>query len=257
LEAKGVRAETDVMVVSDHGCSTISTKVDLADSLGKAGLKVSREFKTKPAPGEILIVSNSGSSMVYVIGHEQKIIARVVDFLQHWTNSGVIFTRKAMAGTFPLSRVHLDSAEAPDVVVSMRWNANTNKYGTRGIVAPDSTSYGPEQGIHVTLSPFDMHATLLAAGPDFRSGLQSAVPTGNVDVGPTVLWILGIKPPVKMDGRVLTEGLRSSDSAIKHSDSRRVEASRKFEGGTWRQYLQISRVNGVDYFDEGNGSQME
>jgi arylsulfatase A-like enzyme len=255
LETKGVRDVTDLFVVSDHGCSTIFNKADLADGLRRIGLMATREFKSKPAPGEVLIVSNSGSTMVYVIGHHQEVIERVVEFLQAWPHTGVIFTRKPMSGTFPLSQVHLDSGDAPDLVVSMRWTDGKNSNGTAGIVTPDSTSYNSGQGIHVTLSPFDMHATLIAAGPDFRTGTQSTVPSGNVDVAPTVLWILGIKPATKMDGRVLSEALTSPGEPIRESEPRLFQATRKLEGGTWRQYLKVSQVNGVDYFDEGNGAQ--
>src|SRR5882724_2680032 len=102
LESKGVRQSTDLIVVSDHGCSTISKKVDLADDLNKIGLKATREFKTNAAAGDILIVSNSGSTLAYVIGHDRKIIERVVHFLQQWPHSGVIFTRKPMPGTFAM-----------------------------------------------------------------------------------------------------------------------------------------------------------
>src|SRR5262249_60117018 len=74
LEARGALESTDVMVVSDHGFSTVSTKVDLVDSLQKAGLKATREFASEPKPGEILVVSNSGSVPIYVLGHEESII---------------------------------------------------------------------------------------------------------------------------------------------------------------------------------------
>jgi arylsulfatase A-like enzyme len=100
-----------------------------------------------------------------------------------------------------------------------------------------------------------MHATLVAAGPDFRSALRSSVPTGNVDVAPTILHLLGLNPPGKLDGRVLAEALKGSSSAGQKAEPRRIEASAKLENTVWHQYLQISEVNGVQYVDEGNGSQ--
>jgi len=54
---------------------------------------------------------------------------------------------------------------------------------------------------------FDLHNTLVAAGPDFRKGVVDPLPSGNTDIAPTVLWILGIQPAAPMDGRVLTEAL--------------------------------------------------
>jgi arylsulfatase A-like enzyme len=255
LEARNALTNTDLLVVSDHGCSTISSRVNLVDDLNAAGFKATREFKTKPAPDEILVASNSGSTFVYVIGRDEKTIGRVVQFLQRWDASGVIFTRKPLPGTFTLKQVHLDSPGAPDIVVSLRWTAEKNAAGVSGMVRPDLTGFGVGQGIHVSLSPFDMRNTLIAAGPHFRAGITSTLPSGNVDVAPTILWLLGIKPAKPMDGRVLTEALTIAGPELKSYQPRRLEAEVQLEGILWQQYLNVSEVNGVEYFDEGNGSQ--
>ena len=63
------------------------------------------------------------------------------------------------------------------------------------------------KGTHATLSRFDMHNTLIAAGPDFKRGETNDLASGNVDLAPTILQILGIKPPQKMDGRILSEAM--------------------------------------------------
>src|SRR5947208_5163678 len=162
-----------------------------------------------------MVVSNSGMTMVYVIGHEEKMVERVVRFFQGWEFTGVIFTRKAMPGTFALSQAHLDSDSAPDLLISLRWTPGKNKNGVAGIIFGDLSAYGPGQGLHVSLSPFDMHNMLVAAGPDFRSGVTTVLPSGNVDIAPTVLCILGIKPPQPMDGRVLSEALTIKGPTIK------------------------------------------
>jgi arylsulfatase A-like enzyme len=256
LEDRGALETTDIIVVSDHGCSTLDTKVDLAGSLSRAGLPATREFKASPMPGEIIVVSNSGSTLVYVIGHSDALVQKIVSFLQEWEFTGVIFTRKAMPGTFSLDQVHLNSPDSPDVVISMRWSATTNKNGVVGLVNSDATSFNSGQGIHVSLSPFDMHATLVAAGPDFRSGIVSTLPTGNVDVAPTVLRILGITPAARLDGRVLSEGLTVNGPALKSFEPRRIEASVRVGNKIWKQYLNFTEVNGVAYLDEGNGAQL-
>ncbi|MDB6121691.1 MAG: Type phosphodiesterase/nucleotide pyrophosphatase [Pedosphaera sp.] len=256
LEAKGVRETTDVILVSDHGCSTVSERVDLADCLTKAGIKAVREFKGKPAKGDVLVVSNGGSTMVYVIGHEEKTIQAVVKFLQGWEHTGVIFTKKAVPGTFAISQVHADAVGAPDVLVSMRWSADKNKNGTPGMVTGDVSGFGPGQGLHVSLSPYDMHNTLIAAGPDFNKGTVDALPSGNMDIAPTVLWILGIKQPKSMDGRVLTEALTAKGPKVEAKGPQRIEAKQELEKSIWQQYLNFSEINGVMYFDEGNGQQL-
>lgn len=250
LETKGVLAHTDILVASDHGFSTIGAGVDVADTLKKAGFQVMREFSSTPARGDILVVANSGSSLLYVIGHDEPTVQKLVDFLQSWNSTGVIFTRRALPGTFSLHEAHIDSDDAPDVLISLRWTSEKNKFGVPGMITTDRSSFAPGQGAHVSLSRFDMHNILIAAGPDFRSGITNSLPSGNVDIAPTILNLLQIKRSPGMDGRILTEalvGTHPEQVATRHQ----LEAS----SGRWHQYLSVTEVNGVRYVDEGNGSQ--
>ncbi|MBI3851877.1 MAG: alkaline phosphatase family protein [Verrucomicrobia bacterium] len=257
LETKGLRAKTDVFVVSDHGFSTISGIVDVAGALTNAGFKATREFKSPPAKGDILVVGNGGSVVLYITGHDSKLTRKVVDFLQGQSFSGVLFTRKSLPGTFALETVGLNSPDAPDVVIALRWSPDKNAAGTPGLELCDEAGRQPEQGIHGTLSRFDMHNTLIASGPDFRRGFVSSLPSGNVDVAPTVLWIFGIKSPLPMDGRVLTEALMSSAPEVGASKTARLEAKKVHDKFVWQQYLKTTKVNGVTYIDEGNGGATE
>ena len=61
---------------------------------------------------------------------------------------------------------------------------------------------------HGSSSPFDIHNTLVAAGPDLKAGVEIEVPSGNVDFAPTFLHLLGLDIPSSMQGRVLHEALR-------------------------------------------------
>jgi hypothetical protein len=58
-----------------------------------------------------------------------------------------------------------------------------------------------------------------------------------------------------MSGRVLTEALTIAGPPVESGETHRKEAVRQGDGFTWRQYLEISEVNGVQYFDQGNGRQ--
>src|SRR5438046_9314707 len=108
------------------------------------------------------------------------------------------------------------------------------------------------KGTHATLSRFDMHNTLIAAGPDFRRGEADDLPTGNIDVTPTILQILGIKAPVQMDGRILSEAMTKIDVPALKQETKTVEATKDFPSADWRQSLQISRVGSTVYADECN-----
>jgi predicted AlkP superfamily pyrophosphatase or phosphodiesterase len=268
LESKGVRTNTDILVVSDHGCSTISARADVSIALTNAGFNAVREFQKPPQPGEVLVVSNGGTVMIYVIGHDRPTVESIVRFLQTWQYAGVIFTRQSAQGAFALGQIHLDSPEAPDIVLSLRWKAEKNSKGTAGLLASDRSTYGVGQGHHGSLSPYDMHNILVAAGPDFRRHTTSDLPSGNVDIAPTVLFLLGLKPTEPMDGRVLVEGITKDTIRRMYTQRQlsvadtlspkheRLETSATLDRITWHQFLECEHVNGVDYFDQGNGSQV-
>jgi arylsulfatase A-like enzyme len=255
LDEKGMRDKTDVMVVSDHGFSTVLAVVDVADSLRAAGFSAQREFKSPPVKNDIMVAGNGGSVLFYVNGHDPKLIRDLVNFLQNWPHTGVIFTRQPMEGTFTMDQAGVQSPDGPDVMISMRWIADRNDAGTPGMMISDAYVYGPGQGLHGTIGRYDMHNTLVAAGPDFRSAVVDRLPSGNVDIAPTVLWILGVKQPKSMDGRVLGEAMWDTNVKLKSYEPTHLEASRESEKSVWRQYLDVSEVNGVRYIDEGNGYQ--
>jgi predicted AlkP superfamily pyrophosphatase or phosphodiesterase len=125
LRAKRALKTTDVFVVSDHGFSTINLALDAAKRLRVAGFDAVRFFAGKPRPGQILVVSLGGSMEFYVVGHDVSVTRKLVDYLQHSDFAGVILTRAKMEGTFTLAQVHLETATAPDVIVSSRWNEST------------------------------------------------------------------------------------------------------------------------------------
>jgi arylsulfatase A-like enzyme len=255
LDRQAARETTDLFVVSDHGFSTIRRSMDLRKILSDAGFVAKTEFDDEPNPGDIMLVGNGGSVLFYVIGHESRVTRRLVEFLQQSDFAGVIFTRDAIPGTFGLDQARIQSDQAPDVTMAFRWNDSTNQFGTPGMIDADWQRKAGE-GTHATLSRFDMHNTLVAAGPDFRRGQTDDLPTGNVDLAPTILHILGIKAPQEMDGRVLSEAMSNADRVAtgEKTETKTLEAKKDFAAGTWRQSLRISRIGSTIYLDEGNGA---
>jgi len=253
LDQRGARETTDVFVVSDHGFSTIERSVDLRKILNDAGFTAKTEFSDEPKAGEIMLVGNGGSVLFYVVQHDATVTHRLTEFLQKSDFAGVIFTKEPMQGTFGLDQAKIDSQHAPDVVMAFRWSDSKNQFGIPGMIDAD-WQRGAGKGTHATLSRFDMHNTLIAAGPDFRHGQVDDLPTGNVDLAPTILRILGITAPQQLDGRVLSEAMANIDMPALKPETKTIEAAKDFSSGTWRQSLQISRVGSTIYLDEGNGA---
>ena len=275
LDQRDARGRTDVFIVSDHGFSTIKRSVDLRRILNDAGftakieeLRIAKdgnqsaggirdktEFNDQPKPGDIMLAANGGSVLFYVVGHDKKLIRRLVEFLQQSDFAGVIFTKGPMEGTFGLTQALIQSGDAPDVVMAFRWTDLQNQFGVTGEIDAD-WQRAAGKGTHATLSRFDMHNTLIAAGPDFKRGQTDDLPTGNVDLVPTILQILGIKVPHQMDGRILSEAVAAPTSLLPapKPEAKSIEARKDFPSGTWRQTLKISRVGSTIYLDEGNGA---
>jgi predicted AlkP superfamily pyrophosphatase or phosphodiesterase len=252
LDERKARETTDVLVVSDHGFSTIRRSIDLRKVLNEAGFAATAEFNDEPKPGDIMLAGNGGSVLFYVIGHDATVTRRLVEFLQQSDFAGVIFTKQPMEGTFALEQANIQSDRAPDVVMAFRWDPSKNQFGVPGMIDAD-WQRAAGKGTHATLSRFDMHNTFIAAGPDFKRGETDDLPSGNVDLAPTILQILRIKPAQKMDGRILSE-VMIGGAATQEPETKKIEATKHFPSGTWRQSLQTSRIGSTIYLDEGNGT---
>ncbi|HEX3619204.1 MAG TPA: alkaline phosphatase family protein [Candidatus Udaeobacter sp.] len=255
LDRQKARETTDLFVVSDHGFSTIRRSIDLRKILNDAGFSAMTQFTDEPKTGDIMLAGNGGSVLFYVIGQDETLTRRLVEFLQQSDFAGVIFTRKPLQGTFVIEQAMIQNDHAPDVVMAFRWNDSKNQFGVPGMIDAD-WQRAAGKATHATLSRFDMHNTLIGAGPDFRRGEADDLPSGNVDLAPTILRILGITSLRQLDGRILSEAMTDSDpaTATLKPENKMIEATKAFPSGSWHQSLQISRVGSTIYLDQGNGA---
>src|SRR5206468_9318942 len=83
--------------------------------------------------------------------------------------------------------------------------------------------------------------------------IVTGVKTCALPISPTILWILGIDPPVKMDGRVLHEALAQSYAPESKPETKTIEARRDIGVFEWRQYLKFTTFENSIYFDEEIG----
>ena len=256
LTARGLRSNTDVFVVSDHGFSTINRTVAIPALLRKVGFRAETEFQAPPTNGDIMVVNEGGSVLLCVIGHDEVVTRKLVEFFQQQDFTGVLFTRQPMPGTFTLAQVKIDTAHAPDLVVSLKWSADRNTAGLAGMLVVDgpATSYAARGGAHGSLSRFDMQNTLIAAGSDFRAGAHDDLPSSNADLAPTILSVLGINPPQPMDGRVLSEEMPGGSVAWPPPTVSTLNSESRSAKSVWRQSLRLTQYGGTVYIDEGNGS---
>lgn len=257
IKDRGGENTTDVIVVSDHGFSTISKAFDMTATLDQAGFNAVNRFSDPAKPDEILVVPNGGEASLHLAKTDEALLNKLIAYLQAQSFTGVILTKERREGTFAFADAGIDSPGAPDVVVSMRWTHDKNEHGKAGMVVSVDRKYKQSQGIHSSLGPYDLHNTLIACGPSFKKGFASETASGNVDVAPTALWILGRRDEsARLDGRVLAEALTdSADTKALEVKVDTLVAKAPTQNQPWSQYLRVIRVGKSFYLDEGNAGE--
>jgi predicted AlkP superfamily pyrophosphatase or phosphodiesterase len=205
LRAAGVFDTYNIWVTSDHGFSTHTGGADIAAVL--------KPWSGTLADGSPRIVSGGGA--IYVRDEDGQTIAEIVTSLQQTAGVGAIFTRGTepgaleghVPGTLSFDAIRWEHARSASILFSPDWTDAPNQYGMRG-----STASGGTAG-HGSSSPWDIHNTALAAGPNVRQGLTIDTPSANVDFAPTFLLTLGLPIPSSIQGRPLVEALRQPGGA--------------------------------------------
>jgi arylsulfatase A-like enzyme len=242
LRARGLLDRTNIIVTSDHGFSTHS---------GELKLNALVEPFARPMPDGSPDIVVADRAIHFRSGGDAARVAAVVAALQKRPEVGAIFTRAgprggpegAVSGTLSFDVTRWNHADrSGEILVSANWTREKNEAGFEGKTT-DSGAAG-----HGSSSPYDIHNTLIAAGPDFREHAQSPVPTGNVDLAPTLLRLLGLDAPKQMAGRVIEEGLRNGPAPASVRVEHSAETVRTADG-SYELTAHISAAGGRRYLD--------
>lgn len=234
-ERRGMSDRVDLIVTSDHGFSTHTGGADVAATLIREGVKRSMSSE------DIVVVQGA----IYVNEQDPDVIRRAVAALQKSDGIGAIFTVSGIVpGTLSFENMHWNHARASSIYVTADWDHEPNEHGWKG-----RTTLGGVAG-HGTSSPYDIHNTLIAAGPGFKRGDVSDVPSGNVDIAPTALALLGVERGAKMDGRVLRELFEAGpDPASIDVQTDVTKVDSRWGGGAYELEMSESWVGEHRYLD--------
>jgi arylsulfatase A-like enzyme len=243
LEEKGLLDRINLFVTSDHGFSmhTGRPHMDLPMLLIQNGLKA--------VPDSEDVVISEGAVYVQEGGAEK--VEAIVALLLRTPWVGPVFTRAkekgslegSVPGTLSFETVRWGHERSGDILVAPYWTDAANEYGFKGT----TTNRGVAG--HGSASRWDIHNTLLARGPDLKSGIESEAPTANVDLAPTLLKLCGVDPPESMDGRVLAEAFLDSDAGGETEATDTEEIERESDGMFYRVELQTSKAGSTSYVD--------
>lgn len=241
LRARGLLDRTNLIVTSDHGFSTHTGELRLGALL---------EPLARPMADGSPDIVNAGGSIHVRGGADAARLNAIVSVLRQRPEVGAIFTRPSpnggpegvVPGTLSFDIARWNHARSGEILVSANWGHAANNAGYKG-----TTTQAGVAG-HGTSSVYDIHNTLIAAGPDFRERTVSSVPTANVDLAPTVLHLLGLPPAPTMTGRVIEEALRNGPPPSSARVDRRIQTVRTPDG-SYELSAHISAVGPYRYLD--------
>ena len=244
LKAAGLFDSYDIWVTSDHGFSTHTGGVDLTALL--------KPFAGSLPDGSARIVTSGGA--IYVRDGDEAAIGTIAAALQKTPGVGAIFTRAAQPGSFDgrvpgtlsFDAVRWQHDRSAQILFSPDWTDAANAHGMPGTVAAGGTAG------HGSSSPWDIHNTLIAAGPDLKQGVTIDAPSANVDFAPTFLKLLGLAVPATVQGRPLEEGM-AGGAALEANAVRTIEHTASTADGAYAVTGTFSIVNAggrsYRYFD--------
>ncbi len=233
-----------ILVVSDHGHLTARERVTVAPDLKTAGFSIGQNDDT-------LVGAIGYMGAIRSLSDDQKHLERLAAGLAEQPWCGLMFSadRNGVEGVIPgtLSRALLsnDHQRSADLYYIMRSDDRLNAAGVDGTCffqgdMPDGGS------IHSGLHRREMNNLMAFGGSAFRQNHVSEVPTGIIDVAPTVLHLLGLKAPAAMEGRVVTEALHgNTEDPVHKSDQFSVE------GRAGVMTIRRSTTAGVGYIHSG------
>lgn len=244
LESKGLDKNFNILISSDHGFVTDIGKVGLNEFLIKKGLK-------KDENSDDIILAGGA---VYVKDHNAEVIKKIVAALQQEEWVGGIFTRSKkpgdtqgwVPGTLSFDAIHWAHPErSSDILVDVNWNDDKNAAGYAG------SSFARGVAGHGGFSPYEVHIPLIAYGPSFKKSFETNLPTSNVDLVPTILYLHQIDIPKQMDGRVMYElfNEKTPVSAPSRAKIKTLEASTDIPGGKYKLILEQSILGDYIYLN--------
>jgi hypothetical protein len=184
-------------------------------------------------------------------------VQRLVAWLQEQPWCGPVFTRGkndvegVVPGTFAQALVLNEHARTGDIVYVMRTDEAQDAHGIVGGCYDDST-LPLGGGTHGGLSQHELRNVCVAYGPAFQEGRESLVPSGTIDILPTILHVLGYEMPPRVEGRILTEALAHARTAsLPAVDTQTYSTEVVTPAGLYRQHLVRSRVGTTTYLERG------
>jgi predicted AlkP superfamily pyrophosphatase or phosphodiesterase len=225
-----VGSKTNVFVVSDHGMAPFHSAVSLTNVLKNAGIDTSKLAVRTSGAAANVYVNLMGREVGGTVGvaDYQTLVNQIASVLQNAQDPNPRFNYSLRH-----KRIFPSVAKRPflcpegvgfctsntigqdfgDVFVMLAEGYNFDGIQNPGVARLGDAPFDTLTTVFSTPNFYGAHghdpnlksmsASFFAAGPDIRRGGVRRV--SNIDVAPTIMHILGVKPGKTVDGRVLRE----------------------------------------------------
>jgi arylsulfatase A-like enzyme len=253
LQQPALQERVNLIVLSDHGHITVRGQVAVAEQLTAAGFPARNGTF---GDGDVAVVPGSTGS-IHLRTHDPHLVHTIARWLQAQPWCGSVFTQArndvegVVPGTLARSLVLNEHPRAGDIVYVMRTDEARD---ARGIVGGgyDDSHVPLGGGTHGGLSQHELHNVCVAYGPAFQQGKVSTLPSGTIDLLPTLLHVLDYPTPSSVEGRVLYEALAQPPPAPASApESRTYSTEFKASAGLYRQHLTTTRIGTTVYLERG------
>jgi len=199
-------SDTTIIVVSDHGCFPVHTRVCVDAILAKAGL-----LKMRRDDGGNATVDGDTSHLAAAADDVIHTLAAVRDPVTGESPFALALRREDLPSLGPNARSSLPvpyffKAGYAALPLPSTASALGRMLETEAFFEP--AGRGTHQGLPTIRSGvFSNRAMFVMSGPRAQKGVELSSPIRLTDVTPTICHLLGIAPPRHSEGRVLTEAL--------------------------------------------------
>lgn len=204
IEKRDLSDQIDILLISDHGHSSVDQQGTLPEQLDRARQELGDRMP------DVSTADNNIYPVPGASGPSADELQPLVEWIQQQPWAGALFGGtpeiSRLRGIIPLAELWNGSSteRTPLLAISPFWSDDVNDAGVPGTVR-SLVKRGGNLSTHGSASPYDMHAMAYAIGPSFHEGRETNIPSGATDLAPTILTLLGVEPPGHMDGRVLWE----------------------------------------------------
>jgi arylsulfatase A-like enzyme len=253
MQQPAQRDRVNVFVLSDHGHVTIRHQLSVHEALTTMGVPAEHGCF---GDGDVAVVPWCNGS-IHLRHDHPDLVRTIVGWLQEQPWCGCLFTpgkndvEGCVPGTFSRALVMNEHPRSGDIVYVMRTDEERDENGIVGGCFDDS-KLPLGGGTHGGLSQHELRNVCVAYGPSFQQGKENVVPSGTVDIMPTILHLLGYDIPSTVDGRILCEALVHPPAGEEpHVETNTYSAETSTSVGVYRQQLSVTSVGATSYLERG------